>query len=789
MADEKQSASNNADAGVEQDERPEGNGKKRGQSGRPARAAQPKVVHGLRQEAVGFMVGALAVLVAIALYPPGGFWGGAEGVGDAGGAGSPSNRIGAFGSFIAWVLGLSFGYAAYEAPFLLAVLSIKLLLRRVVHYYFWTFPGLIVLLLCGATAFALFDATELKSDGGGIFGAFFASVMTGYLGFTGTVIVLATLVMVSIIAITGFSFVHATLVGFAAFVGLLIKGVKFLSGFLKERSEAKKASRRRKAPAVISSERAPEKPPEKPVEAEEKPESAEAVAEAGEVAAELQGQSGAADAAFVLPEVMLLDAPPAATTPVDASVFIERSKVLENKLHDFDVEGHVVEVRPGPIVTMYEFEPASGVKVGKIVNLSSDLAMAMRATGIRIIAPIPGKSVVGIEIANDERAPIGLRELLESQAFVESKSKLTVAIGKDISGAPYVADLARMPHLLIAGATGAGKSVFVNSLILSVLYKATPADVRFLMIDPKMLELAAYEGIPHLLTPVITDPRKAAGVLRTMVGEMGRRYKLMADLGGKNIEAYNSLVAGRGEVPPMREGANYAGPSDADAPLDHKKLPYIVVVIDELADLMMSSGKEVEECIVRLSQMARAAGIHLIVATQRPSVDVITGLIKTNFPARISFKVPSRTDSRTILDSGGAEALLGSGDMLMMPPGQSKLKRMHGPYVSEAEIKKVTDFVKAQAKPGPAYDMNIAETAEAGEAGGDNEEEDEEFLRRYDEAVAMAMELEMISTSYIQRRFRIGYNTAARIIEKMEAEGVVGPSQGSKPREVLKRKG
>ena len=439
--------------------------------------------------------------------------------------------------------------------------------------------------------------------------------------------------------------------------------------------------------------------------------------------------------------------------------------MLEKKLLDFGVEGRVLEVRPGPVVTMYEFEPAPGIKVGRITNLSDDLALAMKAMSIRIIAPIPGKAVVGIEVPNRTKEMIRLKEMLEGPAFSKSRSRLSLALGKDISGSPYVADLARMPHLLVAGATGTGKSVSVNAMILSILFKATPEDVRFLMVDPKMLELSAYEGIPHLMTPVITDPKKAAGALRAIVSEMGKRYKLMAEKGSKNIEKYNQRMdddAGEGEA---------------------KRLPYIVVIIDELADLMMTSGKDVEECLVRLSQMARASGIHLMIATQRPSVDVVTGLIKTNFPARIAFQLPSKTDSRTILDAGGAETLLGEGDMLFLPPGTSRLQRIHGVHVSEAEIKKVTEFWKNQGT--PAYgDVILAEE----EAALIDEDADlgEEFLRRYDEAVELASQLEMISTSYIQRRFRIGYNTAARIIEKMGKEGVVGPAQGSRREGALK---
>ena len=398
----------------------------------------------------------------------------------------------------------------------------------------------------------------------------------------------------------------------------------------------------------------------------------------------------------------------------------------------------------------------------------------MRVQAVRILAPVPGKAVVGIEVPNVKKEGIFLREIIESPAYAKSHAKLPMALGKDISGEPYVADLAKMPHLLLAGATGAGKSVSINAIILSLLFKATPDDLRFLFVDPKMLELSPYEGIPHLLAPVVTDAKRANLMLKGVVTEMEKRYRLMAEAGSKNIEKYNETVAEKSDAADREERINAL-----------KKLPYIVVVIDELADLMMTAGRDVEESLVRLSQMARAAGIHLIVATQRPSVDVITGLIKTNFPARISFQMPSKTDSRTILDSSGAESLLGQGDMLFMPPGSAKLIRIHGGYVSEKEVKRVADFLRKQGKPEYREEEIIDE--KAAEQASNEDDLGAEFLERYREAVKLASDMEMISTSYIQRRFRIGYNTAARIIEKMEKDGIVGPAQGSRPREVLRR--
>jgi S-DNA-T family DNA segregation ATPase FtsK/SpoIIIE len=473
------------------------------------------------------------------------------------------------------------------------------------------------------------------------------------------------------------------------------------------------------------------------------------------------------------------------------------ARLLEKKLKDFGVDGEVVEICPGPVVTMYEFAPGPGVKVSRIAGLSDDLSMALQALSIRIVAPIPGKGVVGIELPNREREMVSLREIFGSEEFHRGKFRLPLALGKDIAGAPLVTDLSRMPHLLVAGATGSGKSVSINTMILSLLYTATPRDVRIIMVDPKMLELSIYEGIPHLLLPVVTNPKKAALALRWAVEEMGRRYRLMSDKGVRSIDSYNKqLEREEKELEENRDmeiveldEADELPESDEAAikemleqteELEHAHLPYIVVIVDELADLMMVAGREIEESIARLAQMARAAGIHLILATQRPSVDVITGLIKANFPARISFQVSSKTDSRTILDCNGAESLLGAGDMLFLPPGTAKLRRSHGAFVSDTEVQRVVEFLKKQGK--PVYEKSILEMKPAVEGAGDDDELDE----RYDDAVALVAETRQASISMIQRRLRIGYNRAARIIEKMEQEGIVGPSDGSsKPREVF----
>jgi len=492
--------------------------------------------------------------------------------------------------------------------------------------------------------------------------------------------------------------------------------------------------------------------------------------------------------AFKLPPQSLLDLPPAEHAQVDEGQLERSARVLEQKLADFGVEGRVVEVQPGPVVTMYKFEPGSGIKVSQIVNLADDLSMALRAAAVRIQAPVPGEAVVGIEVPNRRRERVFLREILEAEEFSAAQSQLTIALGKDIAGRPVAADLAKMPHLLIAGATGTGKSVSLHTMIASILFNATADDVRLILVDPKMLELSVYENIPHLLVPVVVDPQKAASALLWATQEMEGRYLRMRELGVRNIDGYNHALASGVSLAQLKMAGQSAPASDdpnqpAVGAIEHRKLPKIVIVIDELADLLLSEGKTVERDITRLAQKARAAGIHLILATQRPSVDVITGLIKANLPARISLQVTSRVDSRTILDSIGAERLLGAGDMLFMPPGTAKLRRLHGPFVSEIEIRKVCDFLRAQG--APDYQMEILETTVPGE--GDSADGDGERDKLYDEAVQIVIDTNQASISMIQRRLRIGYNRAARMVEQMEREGLVLPADGARPREVRMR--
>ncbi len=458
-----------------------------------------------------------------------------------------------------------------------------------------------------------------------------------------------------------------------------------------------------------------------------------------------------------LPPLSLLEKADLIQPKVDHEEYYKVSKQLEQKLVNFGVSGKVIGISPGPVVTTYEYAPAAGIKINKIVSLADDLALGLKAQSVRVVGSVPGKAALGIEIPNKDRQVVYIRDLLTTEKYRSSVAKLSIALGLDVVGNPVIADLAKMPHLLIAGATGAGKSVAINTIISSLLYNATPEEVRLLMIDPKRIELSGYEGIPHLLHPVVVEPKLASRALQWAVREMERRYRLLEEAKVKNFDSYNETAA--------------------------EKIPYIVIIVDELADLMMVASKDVEACIARLAQMARASGMHLILATQRPSVDVLTGLIKANFPTRISFKVASKIDSRTIIDSSGAEHLLGAGDMLYLASGKS-VQRIHGAYISESETSRIVEFLQEQGS--ASYDDSVvAEVEEEGDAVGQDDENADE---RYDEAVAIVCESGQASISMVQRRLRIGYNRAARLIELMEKEGIVGPADGAKPREVLARK-
>lgn len=484
---------------------------------------------------------------------------------------------------------------------------------------------------------------------------------------------------------------------------------------------------------------------------------------------------------FELPHLGLLDAHERDEARVDEDGLRRLARVLESKLADFGVQGEVTGIRPGPVITTFEYLPAPGIKIARIANLSDDIAMALKALRVRIVAPIPGKGVVGIEIPNKRRQTVWIRDILASGEYRSSRAALPLALGRTVEGRPRIADLARMPHLLIGGATGAGKSVGVNAMLLSLLLSRTPEELRLILIDPKMLEFELYADIPHLLHPVVTDPRLASAALKWACAEMDERYRLLSRWKVRSIAAYNRKVEQELRDWTPEKARRYAPkdwPEDEPPPLPGR-LPYIVIVIDELSDLMMVAAKDVEESIIRLAQKARAAGIHVIVATQRPSVNVITGLIKANMPSRIAYQVRTKVDSRTILDQNGAEALLGRGDALFLPPGVSSLERIHGPFCSDDEVRRVTDFLREQGE--PTYEAAI--TAGEGEA----EVAEEEYDELYDHAVAYVVRAGKASSSMIQREFKIGYNRAARIIEVMEREGIVGPADGARPREVLVR--
>ena len=680
-----------------------------------------------------------------------------------------ANYGGLVGSYLSDSLLRIFGVTSYLLPAFFAFFAFRLFLGG--RFLFplsslFGFIGLICAtsaLLAGRYGAITFSGIELNS--GGLFGKHTLALLYSCLNPIGTDIVLGVILVISIMVTLDISLVaviRKTVTGLSATLQRLKTLVVVGMGRLKrKKTVTRKNPRITKQVPVI---------PEGNMQKEE-PRKDEQIAFGF-----LQPEGS-----FKLPTVDLLDKIEVRSTRMKRESLIMNSRILEKKLADFGVEGAVAEVKPGPVVTMYELEPAPGVKINRITNLSDDLALALKAQSIRIVAPIPGKAAIGIEIPNQERESVYLRDVLDSEEFVESKYRLPIALGKNITGQTVIADLTVMPHLLIAGTTGSGKSVSLNAMICSIIFKASPDDVKFIMIDPKRLELSGYEGIPHLLHPVVVDPKEASQALKWAVAEMERRYAVIAGAGVKNIERYNRLIEKqRGMTGTQIMKTSAGSVSDGETEPVPEKLPYIVVIIDELADLMMAAQRNVETSLARLAQMARAAGIHIILATQRPSVDVITGIIKANFPTRISFQVSSRVDSRTILDELGAEKLLGAGDMLFVPPGTSKLVRIHGAFVSDREISKIVGFVKGQRV--PQYDESISSyTPDTNEDGGT----DQEFDEKYDEAVELVTDLGQASISLVQRYLKIGYNRAARIVEQMEAEGVVGPSDGAKPRKIL----
>jgi DNA segregation ATPase FtsK/SpoIIIE, S-DNA-T family len=719
------------------------------------------------------------------------------------------NLGGRLGAQVADLFFSGFGLATYLIPWALLYMAYTLFRFKEIRLRSYKLLASFGLIFSLSTLFAFFrDTTSLFGQQvatGGAVGKLTCNLLKATVGSTGAMLVLLPLLAASIMILSKFSFV--------LFAGWWLENFKNKwVAWQERRSLNRQELQREKArqegmPATVPSSGPIIKPAAAPPailnafkkEKNKKKETAK-IAAVQETFAFIKAEGD-----FRTPPFSLLDTPPATEKKLDRDALTMNARLLEKKLKDYGIDGEVVEICPGPVITMYEFSPAPGIKISRIAGLADDLTMALQAMSIRIVAPIPGKGVVGIEVPNRDRDMVFLSEIFNCEEFHHNKMKLPLALGKDIAGIPVVTDLAKAPHLLVAGSTGSGKSVSINTMILSLLYMFEPRDVRMIMVDPKMLEFSMYEGIPHLLLPVVTEPKKASLALKWAVNEMERRYRLLSDKGVRNIDSYNKKLAGEAlELEEMNssipedeiieeleeiieeDGADVLEDPipfviDDSEVLEHAHLPYIVVIVDELADLMMVAGREVEEHIARLAQKARASGIHLILATQRPSVDVITGLIKANLPSRISFQVTSKVDSRTILDCNGAESLLGAGDMLYMPPGTSRLQRIHGAFVSDAEVQRVVDFLKKQGK--PVYEKSILEMKDPDEKGGsgDDEQQDE----RWEDALRLVAETRQASISMVQRRLRIGYNRAARIVEMMEHEGMIAPSDGtSKPREI-----
>ncbi len=735
--------------------------------------------------------------------------------------GSPAaNHVGPVGHRLADVLIQAFGYAAYVFPLLLLGAAVWLFRGAKGSPGAVRAAGAAAALVECATALALARPEAPTELAGGWLGGFAARLLADAFGLVGSTLLLAAAGLLIFIMLTGLPVsrlaagLGAAASGLAAVLASLVtstgRRLAASLGLLLERllAAARRIPRpslripRLRRPPVVFADNA--EPASRPAEAAADPgpphhASAQTGVEGGPEIVKTDTEAGARSDAkalakkaaarqeefyfdlesgdYRLPPPNLLGASDEVRDFSNEKVLVEQSKILEQKLSTFGIAGRVVAVRPGPVITTFEFEPEAGIKVSRVVNLCDDLTMALRAHSVRIIAPIPGKNVVGIEVSNRDRSVVGLRDLIDSDEFRSHPSPLALAVGRGTTGVPAYADLTAMPHLLMAGATGTGKSVSLNAMILSILYKSTPRDVRFIMIDPKMLELSLYDGIPHLLVPVVTDVKKASAALANVMREMDGRFEMLRDMRVRSIDDYNRRLKERIEAGESFDGVEEG--DDGQSAIVHEHLPRVVVVVDELADLMMAAGRDIETAVTRLAQKARAAGIHLILATQRPSVDVITGLIKANFPARISFKVTARPDSRTILDSVGAERLLGNGDMLYLAPGTSFLQRLHGALIGDNEIRALVDFLKKQG--APDYRMDLLE-----EASSASDDDDEDFFDElYERAVDLVVEQGQGSTSWLQRKLGIGYNRAARIMEHMESSGIVGPADGVRPRRVV----
>lgn len=656
------------------------------------------------------------------------------------------NYFGKIGAYSADFFGTIFGWSSLFLPLMFLFLTFNIYFVKKGKYkkgIIYLNALLFFLMLAGLSLFTGFTGVDdfyfHPKYGGGVIGLISRDFLSSLIGDIGGIILSLFVVLSSV-----FLFIRIN------FTNFNIKQMKPNIKFNLKKSNSKKNINERAS-------KKPSKKNNKKADKSQKIPAADAESEDVKIADTFEPEN-VKKAKYSIP-LDLLEETEKISFAESESELKQKGKILEEKLHDFGVKGHIREIKPGPVVTLYEFEPAPGVKVNKISNLENDLALAMSAVSVRIIAPIPGKSVVGIELPNKRRAAVSLRELINTKDFAKQESQLTIIIGKDIAGKPYITDLTKMPHLLIAGTTGSGKSVSVNTIICSIIYKSSPENVKFVMVDPKMVELSVYENIPHLAAPVVTDPRKAANVLKNVVEEMEHRYTLLADNRVRNIDSYNDMASKKSEM---------------------EKMPYLVVVVDEFADLMIVAGKDVEQSIMRIAQMARAVGIHLILATQRPSVNVITGIIKANMPARLSFRVSSKTDSRTILDQNGAETLLGKGDSLFIPPGHSDPVRIHGCFVSEWEVNNIVSYLKKLGE--PEYNMDLVKEEDPDSGDVDDNEKDE----KYYEALDLVKKKGTASISMVQRYLRIGYNRAARIIEIMEKEGVITSSDGtSKPREVI----
>ena len=737
----------------------------------------------LRESALWVFAGlALILLVALGSYDPAD-----PAFSVAGDARPVTNRIGPAGAWFADLAFMLFGRPAYLFPALVFLLGWLVFRERgsaepISRTALATRIGGFLLTLATSCGLATlhFAPGSMRETAGGIVGQLVGEGLQSILSLLGGTVLLLVLWLAAVSLFTGVSWL--------AVMDRLGRGVFKLAAVAEngiERLRTVLAARqaRQARQEVVTATRALVKQKEAPRIAPSlgKPEASRRAER------ERQVPLFTPPSSTELPPLSLLDDPPAAEGGYSAEALEAMSRLVELKLADFGIDVEVVAVHPGPVVTRFELRPGAGVKVSQISNLAKDLARSLSVVSVRVVEVIPGKPVVGLEIPNESRELVSLGEIIKSRAYDELKAPLTLALGKDISGQPIVADLARMPHLLIAGTTGSGKSVAINAMVLSLLYKSSPEHVRLIMIDPKMLELSVYEGIPHLLAPVVTDMKEAANALRWCVAEMERRYALMAGLGVRNIGGYNRKVSDaidRGQ--PIADPTWTADPDDPESQAEHlEPLPYIVVIIDELADMMMLVGKKVEELIARLAQKARASGIHMLIATQRPSVDVITGLIKANIPSRIAFQVSAKVDSRTILDQIGAEHLLGHGDMLFLPPGTSMPTRIHGAFVSDEEVHTVVGHLRASGSPAfieEILDGPSGPTPGMEPAAADDDAEQDPL---YDQAVRIVTETRKASISGVQRRLKIGYNRAARMVEQMEEAGLVGPLQANGAREVL----